>query len=198
MTTTRKLAGVCLVISMLVIIGGIAAILPQAPGADKSSRAPAVGDEAADFEMAGLDGKNVKLSALVEKGPVVVVVLRGIPSSSCPFCTAQFRDFSGRAESFAAAKASVLMVYPAPADGLKKNAADFVQEMKLPKNVAMLLDADFKFTDAYHLRSKIGGDSANPATFVINQKRKVIFAKVSDSPVQRASAEEVLKVLKSK
>ena len=41
-------------------------------------KAPAVGVVAKDFELVALSGEKVKLSKVAEKGPVVLVVLRGL------------------------------------------------------------------------------------------------------------------------
>lgn len=198
MKSTRILAAAALTASVLIMVVGIAAILPQAPAADNKPAPPAVGDEAADFELADFDGKKFKLSALAETGPIVVVVLRSLPGTICPFCTTQYGDFAGKAEKFRAAKASVVIVCPGDSQNLKKAASDFARGMKVPKGINLLLDPDYSFTNAYCLRSKNAGDTAYPATFVINGKRKVVFSRVSDTPVQRVSADEVLKVLNEK
>ena len=45
----------------------------------RKTRPPAVGEKARDFELDSLDGQKIKLSALAQRSPVVVVVLRGFP-----------------------------------------------------------------------------------------------------------------------
>ncbi|WP_439626791.1 peroxiredoxin family protein [Gemmata sp.] len=159
---------------------------------------PKVGDEARDFGLADLGGEQVKLSALAEKGPVVLVVLRGNPGYQCPVCTAQFAEFRRKAGAFARAGAQVCFVYPGPADGLKEQAAAFVRGEDYPAHFRVLLDPDYAFTTAYGLRWDAGGETAYPATFVVDGTRKVAFAKVSTGHGDRASAAEVLAALPGK
>lgn len=165
--------------------------------ADKSDR-PAVGDEAADFELKTLDAQSVKLSKLVADGPVVLIVLRGYPGYQCPVCTAQVGQFVAKSKQFDTAKARVVMVYPGPAEGLKKHAEDFVRDKTLPDNFFLVLDPDYEFTKAYHLRWVAKNETAYPSTFVIDRERKIRFAKISLTHGGRASVDEVLKALAEK
>lgn len=158
---------------------------------------PAVGDTAADFELKTLAAESVKLTKLVADGPVVLIVLRGYPGYQCPVCNAQAGQFLSNAKKFAAANARVVMVYPGPADGLKKHASEFVRGKTWPDNFYLALDPDYAFTKTYRLRWEAKHETAYPATFVIDRERQIRFAKISMSHGGRASAEEVLKVLQS-
>jgi peroxiredoxin len=186
----RILPTICCV--SLIATHGISAELPTAA----SASAPlAVGDGSEDFELENFSGKAVKLSALTKGGPVVLVVLRGYPGYQCPLCTAQVAQYLGRANEFRDAKATVLLVYPGSAEGLKKHAAEFSRSQKLPPNFHLLLDPDYELTNAFHLRWDAPRETAYPSTFVIDQERKIRFAKVSKTHGDRASADEVLKSL---
>lgn len=166
---------------------------------DKSKPArPAVGQQAADFELKALEGEDVKLSKLVADGPVVLIVLRGFPGYQCPVCTAQVGQFLAKAKQFSAARAKIVLIYPGPADGLKKHAADFVRGKTLPENFYLVLDPDYDFTKSYHLRWDAPQETAYPATFVIDRERKIQFAKISTTHGGRASVDEVLKALGTK
>lgn len=156
---------------------------------------PAVGESASDFELAGLDKTKVSLAKLAERGPVVVLVLRGYPGYQCPLCTKQVAQFVASAEKLKAAKAEVLLIYPGPGERLGDQAHQFLGEKKLPDNFHLLLDPDFGFTKAYQLRWDAPAETAYPSTFVIGKDRKVRFAKVSKTHGGRASVEEVLKAL---
>jgi peroxiredoxin len=153
---------------------------------------PKVGDEAKDFELASIGGEKVKLSKLTERGPVVLVVLRGYPGYQCPICTKQFAEFRGKADEFKKAGAQVLFVYPGPADGLKDKAAEFVKGTDYPAHFTLLLDPDYTFTTAYGLRWDAKNETAYPSTFVIDGKRTVTFAKVSTAHGDRAKVQDVL------
>ncbi len=162
---------------------------------------PKVGDEAKDFELPALGGEKgdtVKLSALTAKGPVVLVVLRGYPGYQCPLCTRQFGEFLAKADEFKAAGAHVVFVYPGPADNLAKFAADFVKGKDYPKHYAVVLDPGYAFTNAYGLRWDAKNETAYPATFVIDAKRSVAFAKVSKTHGDRSSSADVLKAVAAK
>jgi peroxiredoxin Q/BCP len=159
---------------------------------------PAVGDVATDFTLSSVDGEAVQLSALLKRGPVVLLVLRGYPGYQCPICNTQVGQFLGSSAKLKAAGANVVMVYPGPADGLKQHAGEFIRGKTLPENFYFTLDPDYDFTNKYHLRWEKKNETAYPSTFVINPSGKIEFAKISMTHGGRASAEEVLKALSSK
>jgi thioredoxin-dependent peroxiredoxin len=161
---------------------------------DKLGR-PEVGDSAADFELRSPDGKKMQLSKLTAAGPVIVIVLRGYPGYQCPVCSTQLGHFLAKAKSFEEVKAQVVMVYPGPAEGLKKHAEDFVSGKTLPANFHLVFDPDYAFTNAWQLRWDAPGETAYPATFVVDKKGKIRFAKISMTHGGRAGVDEVLKVL---
>ncbi|MGH9426884.1 MAG: peroxiredoxin family protein, partial [Terriglobia bacterium] len=160
-----------------------------------ASEAPKVGEEAQDFELAGLEGDKVKLSTLVKSGPVVLVVLRGYPGYQCPVCTLQFGEFIGKANEFKKEGAQVVFVYPGPSDQLKDKAMEFVKGKSYPAHFSILLDPDFTFTNVYGLRWNAQNETAYPSTFVINRQQKIVFAKISHTHGDRSKAQDVLQAL---
>ena len=124
-----------------------------------------------------------------------LVVLRGYPGYQCPVCTAQVGRLISNAPQFAEAKATVILVYPGPADSLKKRADEFVKGKALPKSFTLLLDPDYTFTKQYGLRWDAPNETAYPSTFVLDPKRKVTFAKISRSHGDRANNADILKAL---
>jgi peroxiredoxin len=163
-----------------------------------AEKIPAVGDVAKDFELPSVDGRPVKLSKLVEGGPVVLIVLRGHPGYQCPFCNEQAADFLNRAEKLQAKKAKVVFVYPGPADNVRKYAEEFLAERKLPEGYYLVTDSDFKFTNDYGLRWDEPKETAYPSTFVIGPDRKVKYVHTSKKHDGRAKSEDVLKALEGK
>jgi thioredoxin-dependent peroxiredoxin len=163
----------------------------QAFSADR----PAVGEMAADFSLATVDGEKVELAKLKDKGPVVLIVLRGFPGYQCPVCNAQVGQFLGSAEKFKAAGANVVLVYPGPADKLKEHAQEFVRGKTLPDNFYLALDPDYAFTKAYNLRWEAKNETAYPSTFVIAKDGKITFAKISMSHGDRSKVQDVLQAL---
>lgn len=156
---------------------------------------PVVGSEARDFELPTLSGEKLKLSKLVEAGPVVLVVLRGYPGYQCPLCTKQFGEFFGKANEIKKAGATVIFVYPGPSEKLKDRAEEFVKGKDYPDHFQILLDPDYTFTTAYGLRWDAKGETAFPSTFVIDGQRQIIFAAVSKTHGGRTKVDDVLKVL---
>ena len=168
---------------------------PQNAATEKTAQPPKVGETAPDFELKDLKDGKIKLSALSKKGPVILVVLRGFPGYQCPICTVQAGQLIGKAEQFAKANARVLLVYPGPSEGLKARADEFVRGKDIPANFYLVLDPDFKLTNRYGLRWKADGETSYPSTFVLDSKRKVLFAKTSRTHGDRAKVDEVLAAL---
>lgn len=165
------------------------------------SAPPQVGDAAAEFLLQTVGGEQVELSELTDGGPVVLVVLRGFPGYQCPLCTRQAGDFLGRADEFAAAKATVVFVYPADAtlgvEGTRKKATEFLHGTKLPDNVQLVLDPGYELTEGYGLRWNAPNETAYPSTFVIDADGVVRHAVVSESHGGRTNAADTLAVVKS-
>ena len=166
---------------------------PGPPGAPPSI--PKVGDTAADFTLDSLDGKSVKLSDLTAKGPVVLIVLRGWPGYQCPICTKQVGDVLAHQKDIDAAGAKVVLVYPGPADQLKAHAEEFFKNKTFSDSFRLLIDPDYKFTNAYGLRWDAARETAYPSTFVIDRQNVIHFVKVSKTHGDRASAADVVKAL---
>ena len=159
---------------------------------------PAIGEQAPDFNLLTLAGEKVHLGELLKSGPVVLVVLRGYPGYQCPACTAQAGDYLARGKQFAAVKANVVLVYPGPAKGLADHARDFVRGKTLPENCFLVTDPDYALTTSYGLRWERSGETAYPATLVINAAGKVLWSKVSRSHGDRTKAAAVLEVLRKR
>ena len=60
-----------------------------------------------------------------------------------------------------------------------------------PANFHILLDPDYVFTNAYGLSWNVQNETSDPSTFVINEKRRVTFAKVSKTHGDRSKVEDV-------
>jgi len=156
-----------------------------------------VGDTAKDVTFQPLAGKKVKLSALSKQGPVVLVVLRGFPGYQCPACMRQTDDFQKHAKEFKRLGAKVVLVYPGPAQDLKKRAEEFLKGKKLPDPLMLVLDPEYQFTTDYGLRWEAPAETAYPSTFVLDNKRVVRFRKVSLTHGGRTKAEDVLAAVRA-
>ncbi|MEW6236547.1 MAG: peroxiredoxin family protein [Candidatus Omnitrophota bacterium] len=156
---------------------------------------PVVGEKALDFSLPTLDKKTFQLSKQLTKGPVALVILRGWPGYQCPICATQVGKFIARADDFRSVNARVAFVYPGPADHLVEHAEEFFSRQNIPDNFFFLIDPDFKFTVSYGLRWNAPKETAYPSTFIIDQQGAIRFEKVSKTHGDRASADDVLKVL---
>jgi len=182
--------------SLLASVSNASAKEP-APATRPASARPAVGSVAPDFTLNDLQGQAVSLAGLAEKGPVVVIVLRGWPGYQCPLCTKQVGEFVTRAKDFQQAGATLVLIYPGPADRLNEHATEFIMQTELPENFRFVTDPDYAFTNAYSLRWNAPRETAYPSTLVINQDRKVRFAYISESHGDRTNAAAVLKQVTS-
>jgi thioredoxin-dependent peroxiredoxin len=182
---------------LLAVLAGLGLLSSNvAHAADDSKKPPAVGDAATALELKTVAGDEVTLDGLTKETPVVLIVLRGYPGYQCPVCNKQVGRFLGAASKLKDAGAQVVMIYPGPAGELTEHAKEFTKDWTLPKHFHLLLDPDYGFTNAWHLRWDEPMETAYPSTFVIGKDGKIRFAKVSQTHGGRASVEEVLNALK--
>src|ERR1700692_61640 len=156
---------------------------------------PAVAEKAPEFALSTPEGKTVRLSEVMSKGPVVLVVLRGYPGYQCPFCNRQVQDFIQNSHRFAEAGARVLLVYPGPPQDLGSRANEFLADKTLPNNIELVLDPGYDFTNMYGLRWDAPHETAYPSTFLIDSKGIVFFSKVVKEHGGRTTAAEVIDAL---
>ncbi|WP_417382707.1 peroxiredoxin family protein [Gimesia sp.] len=189
--TVRSFSVTMLILFFFIPSGNLRSV----DAAAKEAAVPVVGGKAKDFQLATPKGEKVSLSEQLKKGPVVLLVLRGYPEYQCPVCTRQVGQFIANTAKFKKAKASVVMVYPGAAKDLEKRADEFIRDQSLPENFYFLVDPDYKFTNAYHLRWNAKRETAYPSTFVIDKDGKIKYAKISKTHGGRANAKEVLQAL---
>ncbi len=185
----RALLAVCTLLAVLMPALGTGIAFAQA----NAPEVPEVGTEAPEFALSTPDGKTVKLSSLMGKTMVVLIVLRGFPGYQCPFCQKQVHDFKAKADKFRAQGVELLLVYPGPVDVVSAKAKEFLTpEGALPANFHLVVDPDYKVTTRYGLRWKAAQETAYPATFVIARDGEVRFRKVSREHGDRTTADEML------
>jgi peroxiredoxin Q/BCP len=157
------------------------------------AQTPSVGSKAPDFGLATPTGHSIRLSAQHSGSSLVLVVLRGFPGYQCPYCQRQVHDFIEHAADFASKKASVLLVYPGPPADLGQRANEFLAtQSKLPSNVVLVIDPDYKVTNLYGLRWDAPHETAYPSTFIVDRNGTIQFEKISHSHGDRISAQDAL------
>ena len=154
---------------------------------------PAVGDKAPDFSLFSPAGATVQMSRQQHGNVLVLVILRGFPGYQCPYCQKQAHDFVAHSDDFAAKMASVLLVYPGPPANLNQHAKEFLaSQPKLPPNVVLVIDPDYKVTNLYGLRWDAPQETAYPSTFILSKDGTILFEKISHSHGDRLSAQDAL------
>jgi thioredoxin-dependent peroxiredoxin len=161
--------------------------------ANAQTAPPAKGQIAPDFTLSTLSGTHVRLSDRANKGTTVLVILRGYPGYQCPFCQKQAHDFIAHASEFAKKQTNVLLVYPGPPADLDRRAKEFLQKQAaLPDNITLVTDPDYGVTNLYGLRWNAPEETAYPSTFLLDNKRVVMYEKISREHGDRTTANEVL------
>lgn len=154
---------------------------------------PETGKKAPDFTLTTPEGRQVSLSALTHNSTVVLVMLRGYPGYQCPYCARQVHDFIQNADKFAALKTEVLLVYPGPPAELDQRAKEFLApQEKLPANVHLVIDPDYKMTNLYGLRWDAPKETAYPSTFLVDRKGNIFFEKIVHVHGDRTTAADLL------
>jgi peroxiredoxin len=188
----RTRLAVCMLFGALLVGLPAGGAFAQAGPAD----VPEMGTEAPEFALSTPEGKEVRLSSLLVKTAVVLIVLRGYPGSQSPECQKQVHDFKAKADKFRALGVQLLVVYPGPADQASAKAREFLAaEGKLPANFHLVVDPDYKMTERYGLRWDAPNETAYPATFVIAPDAEVRFSQVSREHGNRPTADEILAVV---
>lgn len=162
----------------------------------KSREPPAIGDKAPPLALDNLQGERITLADQLKQGPVVLMVLRGFPGYQCPICNRQVGQYITDSDQIRGSKASVIMVYPGPSQGLKLHANEFVTGKTLPEGYHFVIDPDFQFVTSWGLRWDAPRETAYPSTFVIDSSGTVRFAKVSRTHGDRAPVADVVGALR--
>ena len=153
-----------------------------------------------DFSGMTMNGGSFQLSKAVEKGSVVIVMLRGFPGKQCPVCSTQVAGYIAKAQEFEAQRNTpVVFIYPGEVNNLDKRAKEFTAplevEVDLTSNFTFVIDSDYAITNHLGLRWDAPKETAYPAAFVIDHDGYVQYSKVSDNHRGRATADEILEFL---
>ena len=182
------------------LLSPLAAIATESQNEVKKEPKPlkkplAIGDKARDFTLK--NGKMIfVLKKELEKGPVVLLVLRGFPGYQCPVCSKQVDSYLKEAKEFAKLNSQVVMIYPGDVENLSAKAKEFLGKRKLPKNFRFLIDDAYGFTNPYALRWDAPRETAYPSTFVFDSEGVTRLAVVSRTHRGRTTAQDALKVLR--
>jgi peroxiredoxin len=170
-----------------------------------------VGDRAPSIVLGNAKGQTVDVSALLKKGPVIVVFYRG---GWCPYCNLELRAFQRLLPKIEAVGASLVAISPEkPDDSLstaEKNELTFEVLSDVGQKVGRAFRLVYDFSD--ELKSAYNGfgldipakngtadEWALPlaATYVIDRDGAIIHAYTDADYRDRADPDEILKALTS-
>eukprot|EP01040_Poterioochromonas_malhamensis_P023633 gene23633-29034_t len=145
------------------------------------------GDPAPDFELPGVDGRTIRLSALLRDGPVIVSFYRG---GWCPYCNLELRALQSALPQVRALGAQLVAISPqTPDESLstaEKNALAFPVLSDVGSETARSFGIAFDLADELrpiyarfgHALPDRNGDESwvlpIPATFVIDSTGIVV------------------------
>lgn len=190
------------------LLNGFAAAAAGLDAIDFASRAPGPGDPAPDFLLPDQNGEQVRLSALLREGPVVLIFYRG---EWCPYCNLQLRTFQAHREQFDAYGARLAAISPQTPD----HSLSMAERNELGFHV--LSDVGAHVIERYGLKYEVDADTRRlleaagsdlgahngeagwvlpaAATFVIASGGDVRYANVRGNWTERAEPTDVLDVL---
>ena len=165
-------------------------------------------DEAPNFELPDATGKQVVLEELLAVGPVVLTFYRG---GWCPYCNLELRALQAALPEFRAHNATLAAVSPQTPDQslstAEKNELEFTVLSDVGNTVAAKFGLVFTLPESLRpiyenfgidLPAHNGDNSFElpvPATYVIDQNRRVRYSFVNADYRQRAEPSELLAAL---
>lgn len=175
-----------------------------------TERALKAGDLAPDFALSGVDGRTIRLSALLRDGPVVVSFYRG---GWCPYCNLELRALQSVRLQVQALGAQLVAISPqTPDESLstaEKNALAFPVLSDVGSHAARSFGIAFDLADelrpiyarfGHALPDRNGDDSwvlPIPATYVIAKGGRIVLAYVDTDYRNRLDPTEVVQALQS-
>jgi peroxiredoxin len=174
-----------------------------------AARALEAGDAAPDFILPDVHGEPVRLRALLDKGPVVVVFYRG---GWCPYCNLHLRGFQRRLPEFHELGATVVAISPQLPDNSlstkEKDELAFPVLSDVGNKVARQFGIVFELSDGlvelyrkfgHALEDFNGADGSRelpvPATFLLDGQGTIRLAHVDVDYTRRIDPDDVIGVL---
>jgi len=169
-----------------------------------------VGATALDFELPDATGQSVRLSDLLQQGPVVINFYRG---EWCPYCNLALRAFQQLQTEFAAAGAQLVAISPELPDhslsATEKHELSYPVLSDVGNVIAKQFGLVFQLAESLRpiylnfgldVPAHNGDDSYElplPATFVIGRDRTIRYRFADADYTQRAEPSEVLAAVKA-
>lgn len=152
----------------------------------------AKGQRFPEMKLHTLDGDELDVASTWKEGPAVVVMLRGYPGYQCPLCTRQVAELLQQHKAFTRANATLLFIYPGNVQDLRAKAKEFANPWTLPKGVHLVVDSDYEATARLNLRWDAKGETAYPATILVDKQGVIQWSHVSRSHGDRVASKQIL------
>ena len=167
-----------------------------------------VGEMAPDFNTVDYLGNKVSLKKLLKRGPVVLMFYRGV---WCPYCNKQLMQLQDSLELINELSGTVIAVTPETVESIGKTVEKTNAEFRIihdedlcimkAYDVAYELEASvlkrYKKT-GINLKDANGKNGANlpvPATYIIGQDGKIVYAFFDPDHKKRATVRKILENL---
>ncbi|WP_404469500.1 peroxiredoxin-like family protein [Sutcliffiella horikoshii] len=168
------------------------------------------GERVPDFTIPDATGKMVSIKDELEKGPVILTFYRG---GWCPYCNLELKAYQRELDAIKSAGSTLIAISPQTPDASmstkEKNELEFLILSDEGNQVAEQFNLLFKMPDYLVEIYKSSGlivpdhngnedwELPKPATFVIDQTGKIVFADVDSDYTKRVEPSKVIDVLKS-
>ncbi|MGG4491178.1 peroxiredoxin-like family protein [Metabacillus idriensis] len=166
------------------------------------------GDKVPDFKLLDATGKTVSITEELSKGPVILTFYRG---GWCPYCNLELKAYQRELDSIKDSGATLIAISPETPDASlstkEKNELEFIVLSDEGNKVAERFNLIFKMPDYLIEIYKdagldVAGHNGNndwelpkPATFVIDQSGKIVFAEVDSDYTKRVEPTKVIEIL---
>jgi len=185
---------------------------PNKYGMDTTSTLPIglqVNTLAPNIKTTSITGDAINTDKLLQQGPVVVIFYRG---EWCPVCNRYLSTLNNSLPEIKAKGATVLVISPEQQSSASKTAentqSDFIfisdTNLEICRNFDVLFDVTQKYQERIlknldtDIAQNNGKDTAQlpvPATFIIDTDGKIIYKQFDYNYTNRATAEDILKML---
>ncbi|WP_017381941.1 peroxiredoxin-like family protein [Paenisporosarcina sp. TG-14] len=169
-----------------------------------------IGDKVPDFKLPDATGKVVSITEELAKGPVILSFYRG---GWCPYCNLELKAYQSEVDSIKDAGATLIAISPETPDAslstIEKHDLKFIVLSDDRNKVAEQFDLVFKMPDylieiykssGLDVAGRNGNDDwelPKPATFVIDQTGKIVFAEVDSDYTNRVEPSKVIDIVKN-
>jgi peroxiredoxin len=162
-----------------------------------SESQPITIDDFSTLVFSDPEGNEVKLSDIMTKDYLVLVITRGWYGGVCFYCASQTSRWARRFDELEPYNAQLAVIFPTETvdesvkiDELEKR----IKKGQIPNEeipYPILLDINLSSVDQLGIRS----DLAKPSTYIIDREGRVRFAYVGESIADRPTVDSVLKQL---